>query len=218
VSTENGSSLSNPVPLEAKDLRIAGWVPFTTVDFPGRLAAVIFLQGCPWRCGYCHNPHLWARRGEEEVPWLTIRTALEKRKGFLQGVVFSGGEPTFQPALAAGLREVRAMGLATGLHTAGIFPKRLAAVLPLLDWVGLDAKAPPDARYDEVTGRKHSAARFLQSLALVLASGVDYELRTTVDASRLGGQDCLDLEAALEKQNAQPTKWQILRQPVRQPE
>ncbi len=220
MSIGSGNSSSNPAPPEADlsessadALRIGGWEPFTTVDFPGRLAAVVFLQGCPWRCSYCHNTHLRRRRGAREVPWPEIRKALEKRRGFLEGVVFSGGEPTGQAGLPSALREVRAMGMLTGLHTAGIFPRRLERVLPWVDWVGLDVKAPPDSRYDRVTGRAGSAARFLESLALVRAAGVEYQLRTTVDPALLTPADCDDLQAALTELGVGPTTWQKLRAP-----
>ena len=218
MSIGSGNSSSNPAPPEADlsessadALRIGGWEPFTTVDFPGRLAAVVFLQGCPWRCAYCHNTHLRGRRGAQEVPWSEIRAALERRAGFLEGVAFSGGEPTGQVALLGALQEVRSLGLATGLHTAGIFPQRLKRVLPWVDWVGLDVKAPPDSRYDRVTGRPGSAARFLESLELVRAAGVEYQLRTTVDPALLSPSDCDDLQAALAGLGVNPTTWQTLR-------
>lgn len=165
-------------------LRVGGLVPLTTVDWPGLLAAVVFCQGCPWRCPYCHNPHLLPARGARMVPWPEVRRLLERRRGLLDGVVFSGGEPTVQPALAAALDEVRELGFRAGLHTAGPYPQRLAAVLPRLDWVALDVKAPL-ARYDAVTGVPGSAGRFARSLELVLAHARGWELRTTVDPALL---------------------------------
>jgi pyruvate formate lyase activating enzyme len=167
----------------AERLRVGGVVPFTTVDFPGRLAAVVFCQGCAWRCAYCHNPHLLPRRGEARVPWRDVRALLQRRRGLLDAVVFSGGEPTLQPALPAALRVARAMGYATGLHTAGMHPRRLRAALPLLDWVGIDVKAP-FRQYAGITGAPHGE-RVRASLQAVLASGVDYEVRTTVHPALL---------------------------------
>lgn len=181
------------------------------VDFPGRLAAVIFLQGCPWRCPYCHNAHLRSRVGSAALTWPWVRGELERRRHFLEGVVFSGGEPTGQTGLGAALREVRELGLATGLHTAGIFPERLEQILPLLDWVGLDVKAPPDERYDRITGRAASARPFLRSLQLIQSSGVECELRTTVDPALLDERDCRDLQQALVGLGMGPTKWQEVR-------
>ncbi|MDA8094264.1 MAG: anaerobic ribonucleoside-triphosphate reductase activating protein [Betaproteobacteria bacterium] len=161
---------------------ITGFTPFTTTDYPGCLAAVLFTQGCPWSCPYCHNPHL--RPSQEEsssIGWARITRFLASRTGLLDGVVFSGGEPTLQRGLPEALREIRTLGFKTGLHTAGIYPERLASVLPLLDWVGLDIKGLP-AGYAGITGAQGSAERAFRSLRLVLDSGIAYEVRTTVHA------------------------------------
>lgn len=158
-------------------LAVGGLVPFTTIDFPGRLAAVVFCQGCPWRCTYCHNPHLLPR-GPGDRSWSDVLAWLESRRGLLDGVVFSGGEPLLQGALPAALRAVRALGFATALHTAGVYPERLAAVLPLLDWVGFDVKAPFDD-YAPIVG-SDSGATARCALQALLASGVAHEIRLTV--------------------------------------
>jgi pyruvate formate lyase activating enzyme len=207
------------MPLEATAqnahaLRVGGCVPFTTIDFPGHLAAVVFLAGCPWRCPYCHNAHLRKASPDRLLPWTQIYSSLAERKDFLEGVVFSGGEPTAQPALVQALADVRSLGLATGLHTAGIFPHRLKKVLPLLDWVGLDIKAPPDARYDGITGRRNSAGLFLRSLQYLENSGVAFSLRTTLDLSLLGPKDQLDLTEWLVQRKLPPTNWQAVRKPI----
>ena len=166
--------------MAAEALRVGGFVPFTTVDYPDHLAAVVFCQGCPWRCGYCHNPHLLPSRGAAEIAWSDIAAFLERRRGLLEAVVFSGGEPTLQPALPAAMRAVKALGYKVGLHTAGIYPKRLAEALPLVDWVGFDVKAP-FADYARVTRTPGSALRAHRSIALTMASGVACQFRTTVD-------------------------------------
>jgi pyruvate formate lyase activating enzyme len=160
-------------------LRIGGVVPFTTTDYPGKLAAVLFLQGCPWRCGYCHNPHLHASRGEREHDWPQTLRWIERRRGLLDAIVFSGGEPTSQPALVTAMRTVRRMGFAVGLHSGGAYPRRLAAVLPGVDWIGFDFKAPFGG-YPALTGKEGSGAAAYASLDAVLASGVRHEIRTTV--------------------------------------
>ena len=94
-------------------------------------------------------------------------------------MVFSGGEPTAQPGLARAMREAKALGYRIGLHSAGIYPRRFAEVLPLVDWVGFDAKAPFDAAYARITGARASGAAALESARALLASGVDCEFRTT---------------------------------------
>jgi pyruvate formate lyase activating enzyme len=159
-------------------LRIGGLTRWTSIDFPGRLAAVVFLQGCPWRCGYCHNPELLDATREGGLSWAEVRHFLEGRRGLLDGVVFSGGEPTLQAGLGEALDEVRAMGFETALHTGGMYPERLAQLLPRLDWVGLDIKGPWD-RIDAITQTRGSAARVQASLRHLVDSGVAFECRTT---------------------------------------
>jgi len=185
-------------------------VPFTTVDYPGRLAAVVFCQGCTWCCGYCHNPHLQTF-GPGSWDWDRILPLLAERKNFLEAVVFSGGEPTAQAALPDAIRAARGLGYRIGLHTAGSFPDRLAEILPLIDWVGLDIKAPFDARYDRITGRERSFEAPAESLRLLLASGVPYELRTTVHPEFLAPRDLEDISRSLEALGARPAKIQPVR-------
>ncbi len=159
-------------------LRVGGLTRLTTIDFPGRLAAVVFCQGCPWRCGYCHNPELLDASQPGALAWADVLGFLHQRRGLLDGVVFSGGEPLAQSALPAALQQVRDMGFATALHTGGMYPERLATALPLLDWVGLDVKAPW-AQIPAITGVPGSGAKVRESLALLLQSGVAHEVRST---------------------------------------
>lgn len=166
--------------MAAGDLVVGGLTPFTTLDVPGRLAAVVFCQGCPWRCTYCHNRHLLARRTALPIPWPDIRAFLEGRRGFLDAVAFSGGEPLAQAAVHDAVVEVKSLGFLAALHTGGAHPKRFARLLPHLDWVGFDAKAPFDA-YAAVTGVPRSGGPARESLKRLLASGVGHEVRTTVD-------------------------------------
>lgn len=180
----------NPGPDMA--LRVGGLVPLSTTDYPNHLSAVVFCQGCPWRCAYCHNPHLLSRRGATEIAWTDVVAFLERRRGLLDAVVFSGGEPTLQRGLGAAMREARALGFKIGLHTAGIVPARLNAVLPLVDWVGMDVKAPFDD-YESITGVAGSGARASASAQLILASGVDCEFRTTLHSALLAHEAVVTL-------------------------
>jgi pyruvate formate lyase activating enzyme len=167
-----------------RPLRVGGLSPLSTSDWPGQLAAVVFCQGCPWRCRYCHNPHLLPARSASPIAWDDVLAFLRRREGLLDAVVFSGGEPLAQRALAGGVLRVKQMGFRVGLHTGGAYPARLAEVLPLLDWVGLDVKAPFDA-YASVTGVLGSGADAQASARLVIDSGVAYEFRTTVHPRQL---------------------------------
>ena len=160
-------------------LRLGGVTPFTTIDFPGRLAAVVWCQGCPWRCAYCHNGHLLGAAVPPTATWDEVLAFLRRRRGLLDGLVFSGGEPTLQQALPAAMAVVGRLGFGVGLHTAGCYPERLDRVLQLVDWVGLDIKALPED-YEAVTGVAGSGESAWRSLDLLLGSGVAHEVRVTV--------------------------------------
>ncbi|MGM8060648.1 anaerobic ribonucleoside-triphosphate reductase activating protein [Vogesella indigofera] len=203
----NAATSTNSAPAERA--RIGGWQPFSSCDWPGRLAAVVFLAGCPWRCGYCHNPGLLQRR-HGQTSWPQLRAQLQARRGLLDGVVFSGGEPLTEPALPALLAEVRAMGFATGLHSGGSHPQRLAAVLPLLDWVGLDIKTLT-AQYPAITAVAGSGERAAASLALLQASGVAYECRSTIHPSLHDDSTLTQLAAWLSQRGVRRYAWQLLR-------
>lgn len=163
---------------------------------------MIFCQGCPWQCGYCQNPHLIPPRGEQTIPWRDAVGFLKRRRGLLDAVVFSGGEPTLQNALAEAIREVRELGFRIGLHTASPYPDRLHTLLPLLDWVGFDVKAPFD-RYDLVSGVPGSETRVREGLALLLGSGVAYEVRTTVHSRYHSAADLMRLAEELRELGVQ---------------
>ncbi len=192
------------------ELRVGGLARLSTCDWPGELAATIFCQGCPWSCPYCHNPHLLPVRGADELAWADVLAFLDGRRGLLDGVVFSGGEATLQAALPEAVREVRALGFRIGLHTAGPYPDRLGAVLPWVDWVGFDVKAP-FAEYDRVSGVPGSGAKALESLRVVIASGVTVETRTTIDPAFLGDDSVARLQAELAAMGARPSVLQDCR-------
>lgn len=158
---------------------VGGLTPLTTIDYPDHLSAVLFLQGCPWRCGYCQNGGLLPRKTETSIPWQDIIDFLVKRQNLLEAVVFSGGEPTLHSQLTEAIQQVKSMGFKIGLHTAGIYPKQLENLLPLVDWVGMDIKADK-ADYESITKVKGSGERAWQSAKLLQASGVAHEFRTTV--------------------------------------
>ncbi|MNQ13994.1 anaerobic ribonucleoside-triphosphate reductase activating protein [Pseudomonas borbori] len=154
-------------------------VPLTTLDYPGLLACVLFCQGCAWRCRYCHNPQLIPARGEQEIAWSQILGFLQRRQGLLQAVVFSGGEATLQGGLVPAMEQVRQLGFKVGLHSAGIKPWAFAWAAQAADWVGFDVKALVEDA-DLITGVSGSGKANWRSLERLLASGVDYECRTTV--------------------------------------
>ncbi len=188
-----GTGRTPPAP---DTLKVGGVTPFSATDYPGKLAAVIFVQGCPWRCNYCHNPHLQARSDNSALAWSTVMSLLRRRVGLIDAVVFSGGEPSIDAALEDAIREVRGLGFAVGLHTAGAYPQRLGAVLALVDWVGIDIKATART-YDAITGGSDTARLAMTSAQAVLASGVAHEFRTTVHPALHSPEDILSLAQTL---------------------
>ncbi len=184
------------MPDPAGIIRVGGFESLSLCDWPGEIVATVFCQGCPWDCSYCHNPGLLPATGEQELPWQDILQFLGTRRGLLDGVVFSGGEPTLQRGLGVAMAQVRAMGFRIGLHTGGAYPRRLAEVLSLVDWVGLDIKVA-FADYQRITRVAGSGARARESLELLLSSGVDYELRTTVSPELFDDKALADLKRDL---------------------
>lgn len=160
-------------------LKIGGLTPFTTIDYPDHLAAVLFCRGCPWRCGYCHNRSLLEADVAGDICWDKVLAFLESRRGLLDAVVFSGGEPTLQSSLKQAVLAVREMGFRVGLHTAGALPLILKEVLPSLDWVGMDIKAPFH-EYERITCVPGSGEAARQSALLIRESGVAHQFRTTL--------------------------------------
>ncbi|MBY4676102.1 anaerobic ribonucleoside-triphosphate reductase activating protein [Marinobacterium sp. CAU 1594] len=190
-------SQRQPIASDGPALRVSGITPLTTIDFPDHLTCVLYSQGCPLRCGYCQNPNLIPfETDEEQLDWPAVEQFLQRRIGLLEAVVFSGGEPTLQPGLHAAMRAVVRLGFKVGLHTAGVSCSRLAELLGLLDWVGLDVKAPDDL-YQRVTGRRHQARENHRCLELLLNSTTPFECRTTVHWQLLQPDDLLRLARQL---------------------
>jgi len=195
--SENPRTPGAAVPNSLDTICVAGITPFTTIDFPGRLAGVFYLQGCPWRCRYCYNTEfLPFPPGGSLIPVEKILQFLQSRKKNLEGIVFSGGEPTAHEALGNWMRAVKEMGYEIGLHTNGMFPERLREVLPLCNWVGMDIKAPFDG-YEKVTLIPGSGEIARQSAAILLAAKTAYEFRTTVHPDLLSEEDVLEMAREL---------------------
>ena len=163
-------------------MNIQGLQKMTLLDFPGRVACTVFLSGCDFRCPFCHNGELLDGTAETLMTDRELLAFLEKRKGLLDGVAFTGGEPTLRPDLPALMAEIRAMGFAVKLDTNGNHPDALRRILGkgLVDYVAMDVKNSPE-RYGETIGIPgFDVSNIEKSLTLLKMSGVDYELRTTV--------------------------------------
>ncbi|HOT29147.1 MAG TPA: anaerobic ribonucleoside-triphosphate reductase activating protein [Candidatus Ozemobacteraceae bacterium] len=173
------------------DIHVGGLQPFTLIDFPGLMAAVVFLQGCNLRCSYCHNPGLLDVRRPGDITWPEVIEFLEKRRGFLEGVVFSGGEPLMQPGIETAVRRVREMGFEVALHTNGFFPERLEALLfkNLISYIAMDIKSSSDG-YRSSFG-VDTTDPVVRSARLLAGSGISHEFRTTVHPEIITDGDIL---------------------------
>ncbi|MDY5588947.1 MAG: anaerobic ribonucleoside-triphosphate reductase activating protein [Arcanobacterium sp.] len=168
-------------------LKIAGIIPFSATDWPGKLTATAFVQGCPWRCVYCHNFQLQPF-GEGEATFEELLELMRSRRGLLDGAVISGGEPTAQQELGAAIAALHAEGFPVGLHTCGYQPKRLEKLLadPATrpEWIGIDVKGLPEDMPAVVGGTLARAYAAWESLDLATAAArrgeIDIEVRTTI--------------------------------------
>ncbi len=162
-------------------IKIGGVLKFSTLDYPGKLSAVIFCQGCPNRCVYCHNPDFIPIKAMSSIKFSEVMDFLRTRQGLLEAVVFSGGDPLIQNDLYKAMLQIKSMGFLVGLHTSGVNPKRLKEIIDITDWIGFDIKTNFE-RYETITRNKVSAKLAKESLDIVLKSNVAYEIRTTVDS------------------------------------
>jgi pyruvate formate lyase activating enzyme len=185
-------------------MRIGGLQKVSLIDYPGRISAVVFTQGCNFRCPYCHNPDLVPPDPPGALlPGEEVLAFLEKRRGRLDGVVLTGGEPTVQTGLTDFLEAVRAMGYPVKLDTNGSNPAVLERLLGrgLLDYVAMDLKAPEE-KYGLFTGPAVPFSRIGETMNLLRFSGVPFEFRTTVAPSLLSEGDLraiLDLLAPADR-------------------
>lgn len=161
-------------------MNVQGYQKLTLLDYPGRTACTVFTGGCNLRCPFCHNAGLV--RTPLAGPNLTdeVLAYLAKRKGILDGVCVTGGEPLLQPDLVGFLQAVKEMGYAVKLDTNGMLPGRLAEVLAtkLVDYVAMDIKSSPDG-YPAATGTDADVSAVSDSLSILRDSGIPFELRTT---------------------------------------
>jgi pyruvate formate lyase activating enzyme len=179
-------------------MRIGGIQKFSLIDYPGRLAAVIFTQGCNFRCPYCHNPELVNPKSfGKSLPEDSIISFLEKRSGRLDGVSITGGEPALQPDLIPFIERVKRLGYAVKIDTNGTLPGVLDELIErrLVDYIAMDIKGP-FKKYGEIAGAEIDTEIIRQSVERVMNSGIDYEFRTTVVKSLLTAED-LQKTAAL---------------------
>ncbi len=161
---------------------ISGLQKMTLLDFPGKVAWTVFLQGCNWRCPFCHNSELLDGKGEELMDEEAFFKFLRSRQGLLEGVCVSGGEPTLYNKLPDFLAGIKELGFAVKLDTNGSRPEILRELVQkgLVDYVAVDAKNAP-ARYARTVGKENfPLSPVEESIRFLMEGAVDYELRTTL--------------------------------------
>ena len=167
-------------------MQIGGVQKTSLLDFPDKISAIVFTQGCNFRCGYCHNPELIVLRNEPSDDGFF--EFLETRRGKLDGVMITGGEPCLQKDLIDFIKRIKEMGFLVKLDTNGSFPEVLEQALPYIDYVAMDIKAPVE-KYSDIVRVKINPDKIRESISLIMKSGVDYEFRTTVVRSQLSYGD-----------------------------
>ena len=191
-------------------MRIGGFVPVSLCDYPCRVAAVVFTQGCNFRCPYCHNGHLVENEGGSLLDETVVLAKLNERRTHLGGVVVTGGEPTLQGDLPEFLHRIKQLGLAVKLDTNGSHPDVLQALFAnrLVDYVAMDIKAPW-GQYARLAGQECDTLLLRRSLRLIASSGLPHEFRTTRVDPLLSAEACDEITRQIPAGSTH--KWQRFR-------
>jgi len=176
-------------------MKIGGLQPVTASDFPGRLAAIVFTQGCNFQCPFCHNGRLLPMDADSLIEEDTVLGFLQKRRKLLGGVVISGGEPCLQENLVRFCRQVKEMGFAVKLDTNGSRPSVIEELFDenLIDFIAMDIKAPI-SRLRELTGTTTYGLQIQRSISLIAASSVKHLFRTTYVRPLLSTEDICTIQ------------------------
>lgn len=177
-------------------LKIGGFEKISLIDYSGKISAIVFLHGCNLRCPYCHNPELVIEKFiDTGLSEEYILEFLKRRKGKLDAVVITGGEPLLQEGLETFIKKIKDLGYFVKLDTNGLLPEKLSVLMKkgLLDYISMDVKYPT-AQYLSFAG-KDSLENIQKSIKIIMNGDVDYEFRTTyvkgihnVDDTKLIGE------------------------------
>jgi pyruvate formate lyase activating enzyme len=176
-------------------MKIGGLQKISLIDYPGLISAIVFLQGCNFRCPYCHNPELVDKKlfrpclDEKE-----ILTFIKTRKRKLDAITITGGEPTLQKELISFIRKVKKIGFAVKLDTNGSQPQLIAKILheKLIDFIAMDIKAPV-RKYRDIVKAPIDVEKIRECINIILQSKIPYEFRTTIVKSMLSENDILEI-------------------------
>ncbi|MCL5808915.1 MAG: anaerobic ribonucleoside-triphosphate reductase activating protein [Deltaproteobacteria bacterium] len=182
-------------------MKIGGLQRVSLNDYPGKICATVFTQGCNFRCPYCHNPEL-VDPGQygPVIPEEEVLSFLDKRRGKLEAVTVTGGEPALQGDLGEFLGALKKRGYLVKLDTNGSNPDTLSTMIDrrLVDYIAMDIKGPLD-RYGQIASVKADTSRIRRSIQLVTTSGIEHEFRTTVVRSQLDLDDLLSMAKLIKK-------------------
>lgn len=179
---------------------IAGFQPFSLLDYPGKSCATVFTQGCPFRCSFCHNPDLISNRPQITVAEDSIFRHLVAHRNMLDGVCITGGEPTVQVGLRAFMERIKETGLLVKLDTNGIHPDLVAELFAakLVDFVAMDLKNRWEGYADVIRVHgEHTVPRVRKTFQLIQESGIPHEFRTTICPGVHTKEDFLEMAGYL---------------------
>jgi len=172
-------------------MKIGGLQKLTLIDYPGKLAATVFLFGCNFRCPWCYSSELvLAEKKQPEILEKEVISFLKERQDLLEGVVICGGEPTINKDLGKFIKKIKKLGFLVKLDTNGSNPKMLKDLIKIVDYVAMDVKLPKD-KYKKILGV--NPENIDKSIKILKNSNIDYEFRTTVVPGILDKKDILKI-------------------------
>jgi len=179
-------------------MNIGGLQKTTLLDYPDAISAIIWTVGCNFRCPFCYNKDI-VLGNVENIPEEDILSFLEKRKGLLEGLVISGGEPLMQKDIVPFAEKVKKLGYLIKIDTNGMYPEKLKELInkKLVDYISMDIKAPKK-KYDELSGIKTDIKKIEKSIDIIRNLAHDYEFKTTFAPSLLTKEDILSIAKWLE--------------------
>lgn len=171
-----------------------GFQRSTLIDYPGKIAAMVYTIGCNFRCPYCHNPELVDETVEKTFSEQDILSFLEKRKNMLDGIVITGGEPTMHADLPGFMKKVKDLGFLVKLDSNGTHPDVLARAIEenLVDYIAMDIKSPL-SKYSQTVARPVDVHAIRKSIDIIMSAPVEYEFRTTVIKALLSPADIIEI-------------------------
>ena len=176
-------------------MNFGGFEKFTLIDYPAKIACMVYTIGCPFRCPYCHNPELVDETCTTKIDEKVILDFLDERKGILDAIVITGGEPTMHgKKLVSFMGKVKKRGFLVKLDSNGVDPKFLQKVIDekLVDYIAMDIKAP-FSKYSQTVARPVDIRAIKESIEIIKNSGVEYEFRTTLVKSMLSMEDIKEI-------------------------